>query len=104
MDKKIFFLLHLAHKAGKIRFGMGEVERSCSFNKAKLVIFAGDFSQNSKKKIERFNNFQKIQFREFSNKAMLGIELNKRDLGILSIEDANFAKGIFDLLKSGTED
>ncbi|MCD4819885.1 MAG: ribosomal L7Ae/L30e/S12e/Gadd45 family protein [Candidatus Cloacimonetes bacterium] len=104
MDKKVFYLLHLANKAGKLRFGMGEVERSCSFNKAKLVLFAEDFSQNSRKKIEKLKIVKKVSFIEFSNKKKYGFEFHKRDLGILSIEDINFAKGISDLFKSGTED
>jgi len=104
MESKIFFLLHLAKKAGKLKFGMAEVERSCSYKRARLVLIAKNLSNNSRKKVEKIKEISKISFLEYSTKEKFSFEFQKRDLGILILEDINFAKGISDLLKSGTED
>jgi hypothetical protein len=69
MEGKIINLLHLARKSGKLQFGFDACEKSCFKGKSRL-----------------------------GTKKLFGESFKTRDVGIISIEDHNFAKGIIRLI------
>ena len=93
----IVSLLHLARRAGKLIMGTAACEQSMQRHKAKLVILAEDISERTKKNIEKIKSKAPIIF--CSTKDMLGEEFDRNKLGILVVEDGNFAHGIMRRLK-----
>ena len=99
MEEKVLNLLHLARKAGKLKYGFDPVERSCFRGDSKLVIYTDDISERSKKKLLNMTYAYNIKAVEFGTKELLGESFKMRDIGIISIDDSNFAKGIIDILR-----
>lgn len=93
----IVSLLHLARRAGKLVMGTAACKQSLVRHKAKLVILAEDVSDRTKKNIEKIESKAPIVF--CSTKDLLGKEFNRNELGILVVEDGNFAHGIIRRLK-----
>ena len=94
MEDKVINLLHMARKAGKLKSGYDACERSCFSNNAKLLIYASDIAERTKKHLLNMANANNVKIVEFGSKSLLGREFKNRDIGIICIEDANFAKGI----------
>ncbi len=94
MENKIYGLLGLCTRAGKISFGTEAVLEKISKRKVKLLIIAEDTSEKSKKKIldiAQKNNVPYIIFGTiFDNSKAIG-KVNK---AIIAIEDKNFAEAI----------
>lgn len=99
MEEKVLNLLHLARKAGKLKYGFDPVERSCFRGDSKLVIYTNDIAERTKKKLLDMAYAYNIKAVEFGTKELLGKSFKVRDIGIISINDGNFAKGIIDLLR-----
>jgi len=97
MEDKIINLLHMARKAGKLKSGYDACERSCFSNNARLLICASDIAERTKNHLLNMANANNIKIIEFGSKALFGREFKIRDIGIICIEDANFAKGILRL-------
>jgi len=93
-NEKILNLLHMARKAGVVKLGFDASQRSCFQGKAKLILTAGDLSARQKQNIQSMADAYNVKFVEFASKQILGVSLNLRDVGILCIEDRNFASGI----------
>lgn len=98
MNDKVMNLLHMTRKAGKLQTGFDACERSCFIGDAKLIIYAKDLAEKRKKHILIQADANNVKIKEFGSKALFGEEFKIRDIGILCIEDANFAKGILRLI------
>jgi len=94
MKDKIKNLLHIARKARKLKSGYDACERSCFSNNAKLLIYASDLAEKRKNHLLSLANANNIKIVEYGSKSLFGTEFKIRDIGIICIEDANFAKGI----------
>ncbi len=94
MEDKIINLLHMARKARKLKSGYDACERSCFSNNAKLLIYASDLAEKRKNHLFSLANANNIKIVEYGSKSLFGTEFKIRDIGIICIEDANFAKGI----------
>ncbi|MBT3755268.1 MAG: hypothetical protein HOK80_01875 [Candidatus Cloacimonetes bacterium] len=94
MEDKIMNLLHMTRKAGKLKSGFDACERSCFANNAKLLIYASDLAEKRKNHILNLANANNVKIVEYGSKSLYGKEFRIRDIGIICIEDANFAKGI----------
>ncbi|PKM50732.1 MAG: 50S ribosomal protein L7ae [Firmicutes bacterium HGW-Firmicutes-7] len=91
---KVFSTLGLCMKAGLLASGEFMVEKSIKDETAKLVIVAGDASDNTKKKFRNMCEFRNVEMIEFSDKYTLGKALGKEVRATLGILDINFAKNI----------
>ena len=85
MENKIYGLLGLSAKAGKLSFGTEAVLEKIFKNKIKLIIIAKDMSEKSKEKIPYY-----IFGTIFENSKAIG-KVNK---AIIGVEDKNFAEAI----------
>jgi len=98
MNDKVMNLLHMSRKAGKMQTGFDACERSCFIGDTKLIIYASDLAEKRKKHMQIQADANNVKIIEYGSKALFGKEFKIRDIGILCIEDANFANGILRLI------
>lgn len=95
--KKLFGMIGLAKRAGKISTGAFICEKMIKSCRAKLVILAGDASENTKKSIKNSCEYYKVNIIEISDMASLGHATGGGDRAVVSVNDNNFAKAILDI-------
>lgn len=95
MDNKIYLLIGLSTKAGRLTGGEDAVEKSIKSLKAQLVIVAEDASDNTRKKFMDICKYRNIEMRFFGSKELLGRYSGKELRAVLAITD----KGLADRLK-----
>ena len=100
MHQKVFNLLHMASRAGKLKVGYQEAERMISAKKAQLLLIANDLSEQSKKKL----SLDKVNYKLFSTKKEISVQLNRKETGILCVINKDFANGIANLFTLRMED
>ena len=88
---KIYSLLGLIQKAGRLKSGEWAVEKSIGGLKSQLVLIATDASENSKKQYRDKCAFYEVPCYEFGTKESLGRAIGKDERSALSIEDEGFA-------------
>ena len=86
--------LSMCRRAGMLVCGMDEVKNTCRRNEAKCVLIARDFSDNSRKEIERICVKEKIPILNIGESMDdIGECIGKR-FGVMSVTDKGFAKAI----------
>ena len=98
---KVFRLLGLATKAGKIAFGMTSVIDTISKNKAKLVIIAEDASERTKRNIIRIAQESNVQIRIYGDINTISNSIGKDNKAIVCINDINFSKEMLKIIDGG---
>lgn len=96
---KIYSMLGLATKAGKVASGEFATEKSIKSGKAELVIVSEDASDNTKKMFSDMCVFYKVPKYFFGNKEDLGHAIGKAMRSSLAITDENFANILMEHLK-----
>ena len=95
--KKILSLLGLATRSRNVVSGEFMTEKSVKEGSAKLVIVAGDASDNTKKEFRDMCSYYKVPYYELADKNELGQCMGKEMRASLSILDDGFAKSIMKL-------
>lgn len=90
MQDKFMGILGLSQRAGKVKSGEFSTEKSLKAGKAKLVILAGDASDNTKKKFRNMCAYRQVPCFEYGTKEELGHAIGKEERSSLSIEDEGF--------------
>ena len=100
MDNKgrIFGLLGLAAKAGKVQSGEFSVEKAVKSGRTFLVIVSEEASENTKKMFRNMCTYYKVPYYEFGGKEELGHALGKEMRASLAIQDEGFSKAIIKLM------
>ena len=100
MDNKgrIFGLLGLAAKAGKVQSGEFSVEKAVKSGRTFLVIVSEEASENTKKMFRNMCTYYKVPYYEFGGKEELGHALGKEMRASLAIQDEGFSKAIVKLM------
>ena len=101
VDERIFGLLGLCQRAGKLKSGEFAVEKSLKGRKSFLVIVPEDASDNTKKKFRNMTTFRSVPYFELGTKEKLGLQLGKSERSSLSIEDEGFAKAMIKYIDGG---
>ena len=94
MQDKVFSLLGLATKAGKVVSGEFSVENAVKSGEAALVILAGDSSENTSKKFKDKCKFYNIPIRFYGTKDALGAAMGKESRATAAVMDEGFANTI----------
>ena len=94
---KLFGMLGLAKRAGKASTGAFICDKMIRSGRAKLVILAGDASENTKKSVRDSCRYYKVKLIEISDMAALGHATGGGDRAVVSVNDNNFAKAISDI-------
>lgn len=99
MNDKILSLLGICRRAGRLAIGADPSVDSIHRHKAKLIIFAADFSPKSGKSVTLAADECGVKMVTLNrNKEELSLALGKF-CGVLSIEDAGFANKLQKLIE-----
>lgn len=98
MNKKIFSMLSLAQRAGKLLSGEQTVEKAIRSNEALLVITAADAAENTINKFSSKAKYYNIKHISISSKDELNHAIGKINRTVFAITDTNFASKISELL------
>lgn len=90
--KKVYSLLGLAAKGGRVASGEFMTEKAIKEGKAFLCIVAEDASENTKKLFQNMCAFYHVPFCCFSDKDTLGHWIGKEFRASLAVLDAGMAK------------
>ncbi len=102
MNDRFLSMLGLATRAFKLLSGEFSTEKAIKSRKAKLVLVAGDASENTKKLFLDKCKFYKIKIYICSNKEKLGKAIGKSERSSIAIMDNNFATNIEKLINEGS--
>ena len=91
---KVFSMIGLAAKAGKVVSGEFSVEKAVKASQAYFVIVAEDASENTKKSFRNSCTFYKVPYVCFGKKEELGHWVGKAQRASICILDEGFAKSI----------
>ena len=92
--KKVYSLLGLALRAGKLASGEFMTEKSVKEGLAQLVITAGDASDNTKKNFRDMCTVYEVPFALFGTKDELGHAIGKDFRASMAVCDEGFARSI----------
>lgn len=97
---KIFSLLGLAQKAGKIASGEFSTETSVKTGAACLVIVSGEASENTRKKFRNMCEYYQVPFHVFGGKEELGKCIGREFRASLAVNDPGFAAALIKQLET----
>lgn len=97
---KVFSLLGLATKAGRVVSGEFMTEKAVKEGSACLVIVGTDASANTKKNFRNMCEFYRVSCFEYGTKEELGHAMGKEMRASLAVIDAGFAKSLKKHLES----
>ena len=100
---KTLNMLGLCTKARKLVAGEFSCEKAIKSNEAKLIIVAGDASDNTKKSFSDSCAFYHVKYIEFSDKESISRAIGKNNRASLAILDDGFAKQIVTLIEKTEE-
>ena len=91
---KIFGLLGLATKAGKVQSGEFSTEKAVKSGRAFLVIVSEDASDNTKKMFRNMCTYYKVPYFEFGGREELGAAMGKQMRVSLAVLDEGFSNAL----------
>lgn len=101
VKNKVYGLLGLATKAGKITFGTESCLDMIYKRKVKLVIVAEDSSERTINNFKEKCNQNNIDFYIFGNKEELSRTIGKTNKTVVGVKDKNLAGAIKKILNGG---
>ena len=103
-QSKIFALIGLAHKAGRVSIGRTQVEHDILAHRAKLILCSTDISPARLQKL-RDAARDEIPVEQIDlSRQFLGQRLVRKEVAIIAIRDQQFSQPIIDLLKTSQGD
>ena len=100
-DSKVWGLIGISTKAGKVAFGTEAVEETINRKKAKLVIIASDMSKTSKENILNKCKKHGVPIAEYGNIQELSKAIGKQNKAIICIKDKNLSEEIYKIICGG---
>lgn len=92
--QKVFGLIGLAKRAGRLALGEDAVKDSIRFGKSRLVIIAEDASDNTRKSITDSCKYYNVKYYITATKDTLGHAVGNSFNAAVSVLDDGFAKNI----------
>lgn len=96
---RIYSMIGLAMKAGKIAFGADMCEEKIKNKAAYLVILAEDLSDKTKDKFIKLANLYNINIVIFGEIDLLSNSIGKSNKGIFTVLDQGFSNKILQMVK-----
>ena len=87
-------MIGLAKRAGKIVTGAEICEAAVKKGKSKLIIIAGDISENGRKAITDTCKYYKVKYIEYADKSQLGKITGAEERAVVSVNDRGFSQTI----------
>ena len=97
MTDRIFSLLSLCRKAGKVSSGEFAVEEDLKRRRAKLVILSEEASENTKKKFRNMCDYRKVPCILYGGKEQLGHCIGCGERAVACVTDEGFAGKLLQL-------
>lgn len=91
MNDKIYSMIGIARKGGKIAIGFDVTRGEIENKKSELVLIAVDASDKTKKNVIFFCEKFNCKYIEYGEKDLLGKSLGRKMVSVLSINDKNIA-------------
>lgn len=88
---KIYSMLGIARKGGKISIGYDVTCLDVKDKKSNLVLIATDASEKTKKNIIFICDKYEAKYIEYGEKEILGKSLGRKVVSVLSVNDTNIA-------------
>lgn len=101
INNKIYGLLGLTAKAGKISFGTDSCLEMISKRKVKLIIVAEDSSERTINNFKEKCSENNIDFYIFGKKDDLSQSIGKVNKTVIGVKDKNLAGAIIKILNGG---
>ena len=98
---KVYNLLGLMQRAGKLITGEDLIIKNLKNKKIKLLVIAEDCGVNTKKKLEDKSNFYGVEHIEFSNIENISIAIGRDNRVAVGITDNGFIKKFKQLIEEG---
>ncbi|MEY8524763.1 50S ribosomal protein L7ae [bacterium 1XD8-76] len=99
MANKVFSMIGLAERAGKVVSGEFSTEKAVKSKKACLVVLASDASANTRKHFSDMCAYRNIPLCIYGNKEELGHAIGKQMRANLAVTDQGFADSIRERIK-----
>lgn len=104
MVNRVYSMLGLAERAGKVVSGEFSTEKAVKSRKACLVVLASDASANTRKHFSDMCAYRNIPLCIYGNKEELGHAIGKQMRANLAVTDKGFADSIRERIEeSGAE-
>lgn len=100
-NKKVYGLLGLARRAGKIVFGTESVMQAIEKRKVKAIVIAQDAAERTKRHFIEQAQEKNIPIREVDNMENLSKSIGQENKAIVGIMDGNFSKQIIKWIDGG---
>ena len=104
MTDKTLGTIGLAHRAGKVKFGVFLTLSHIENGKAKLVVAASDIGESNKKSIAAKCAQKGVPLIFLADKKTLGKALGKEETVALAVTDDNFKTAILKIYGGGLND
>ena len=101
INNKIYGILGLAARAGKITFGTDQTIEKIAKNKVKLLIIADDASERTKSKFNYLAKQNNIPIYFIANIKILSKSIGKDNKAVVGLIDFNFSKAIIEIINGG---
>ena len=99
MINKIYSMIGLAMKAGKVAFGSDMCEDKIKRKDASLIIIAEDTSINTKDKFIKLASLYNINIVVFGEMDLLSSSIGKSNKGVFAVLDNGFGNKILQMVK-----
>ena len=100
-SQKIYGLVGLARRAGKLSFGTESCQETIQKGKAKLVLIASDSSPRTKKNFEQLCQTYQVPIRMIGTIEELSKSIGQTNKAMVVIKDENFAKELLKRIDGG---
>lgn len=101
INSKIYGLLGLARRAGKLSFGTEACKQDIESNKVKLIIIATDAAERTKMNFKNICNEKKVPIFEILNIEEMSNAIGQSNKAVIGIKDINFSKEIIKIINGG---
>lgn len=100
----VLSMISLAMKAGAVASGETKAEQSVRAGRAKLVILAGDASDNTKKKFNNRCESYQVPVMQYGLKDELGRCIGKEQRSVIAVTDQSFAGALTEKIRRNLVD
>ena len=97
--RKVYSLLSLCKKAGKLACGEFQAEQAVKGGKAYLILYSSDAGEMTKKKFRNAAVFRGVCCLEAGDKADYGRAVGKEEISVLAVLDQGFAEKLQKLVQ-----
>jgi ribosomal protein L7Ae-like RNA K-turn-binding protein len=91
---KIYSMIGLAYRAGRIAAGEDAVRKSIRKGKVRLLIISEDASENTQKRFGNAAEYYNIDVVIWGTKEELGMSIGKSERSVIGITDDSFCKSL----------